>query len=152
MWSGNATTVVEWGLGGLDASLGALPAPLNSLHCAALAALVLGLSCLYLLSGRDDFGRLPGPKPSSWLLGHLSEVRSRPRAPIAGCLESAGRLPVPPPLDSRRPPPLPTARLARPCCGDLGAPVGTALHPGGPPALPASLQTRCFVGPVVPRR
>ena len=62
----------------------ALPAPF-SLHGAALAVIVIGLSCLWLLSGRgDDWARLPGPPPSSWLLGHLKEVQMRGGPPAGG--------------------------------------------------------------------
>lgn len=99
MWPGatNATT-----LGALEA----LPGALGGVHGAALAAMVLLLSCLLLLSTqRDDWHRLPGPPPASWLLGHLPQVRQpelcaescAPAAEAAAVLLPPRRVPPPPP-------------------------------------------------------
>jgi len=60
---------------GVDGAAAALlPAQLVTLPT-ALAVLALALGSLWLLSSlRDDYSKLPGPPPSSWLLGHLPQA------------------------------------------------------------------------------
>lgn len=93
---------------------GGLPAALISLQ-GGLVALGLALAALWWLGPSDsDWGRLPGPPPANWLLGHLQQVSRGPAIGVRGRLRADC---MPPPLAAAPlPPPAPppcTAAAAR---------------------------------------
>lgn len=124
----NATLLVDGALG-----LGSLyQAPLASLQGALIASVVvLALTALWMVSSnKDDFAQLPGPPPSSWLLGHLPQVRNCCITPGCQCQREH---PLAAPHRSRLPP-LPAAAGNNPA----GCPscATTGQCPGCAPLFP----------------